>query len=48
MVPKMSARLYVIGAAIGLREQLFRIESMAEAQAIFAASLEAREVEAVA
>ena len=37
-----------VPGAAGLREQLFRIESMAEAQAIFAASLEAREVEAAA
>jgi tRNA-dihydrouridine synthase B len=37
-----------VPGAAGLREQLFRIESMAEAQAIFAASVEAREVGAAA
>jgi tRNA-dihydrouridine synthase len=37
-----------VPGAAGLRERLFRIESMAEAEAIFAALLEAREVEAAA
>jgi tRNA-dihydrouridine synthase B len=37
-----------VPGAAGLREQLFRIESMAEAEAIFAASLESREVEVAA